>query len=430
MAYFNHAFRKSAIVSSLTSAGQAGDVLGVDITLNPGQLGAFNAKTWEALDITNATPDDCCNFVLAVGSPYPNDKIGPFHGGYQESIKTKAVNPKYISKIYRGLSNAAQNYILHVGNTSYSSANPPATGECCKTFLCGETYYLRIDAKGSPALRLLNHQAYLTVSAYGGCCADETIAPVAVDSTLMMIQWAEQIVESPILSPFVFPVVTSEDGDLYYPPGSTGLPVGADTWDNYTSAGHTEGECAGLTLIGAYEDTKFGDCTFQTSDFYEKEPVRLYASETDLNGNPCEFEGICTVVECAGRQANGLGETVARDFILSESYRQNHFATDLRIREITQGDALVGCAGLVDRNALYDRLFLLHNVPRFNNPTGTFDNDQYLVDLIFAAGSANLATVKAFLEGYAAGCGNDCTDPGAESGAACASPSVPLPTGA
>ena len=34
---------------------------------------------------------------------------------------------------------------------------------------------------------------------------------------------------------------------------------------------------------------------------------------------------------------------------------------------------------IVDRNALYDCYYILHSVPRFNNPSGTFDNDQYLV---------------------------------------------------
>jgi hypothetical protein len=31
---------------------------------------------------------------------------------------------------------------------------------------------------------------------------------------------------------------------------------------------------------------------------------------------------------------------------------------------------------------LYTRYYLLHSVPRFNNPTSTFDNDQYLLEII------------------------------------------------
>jgi len=260
----------------------------------------------------------------------------------------------------------------------------PACGTTCtnvKEFLCGETYSLRLDIKGSPAMRFLNHNAYATVDAYTGCCPDGAIAPVAVDSTEVMIKWADAITNNPIVSPFVQIVVQAEDGTLWYAPGTSATFLtanGADTWNNYVSAGHVTGACAGLILNGAYVDTKFGDCTFQVSDFYEKEPVRLYASEVDLTGDPCVFDGLCVVTECQGLQVQGLGETILRDLELSESYRQNFMATDLRIREITQGNQIISA---VDRNALYNRYAILHSVPRFNNPSGTFDNDQYLLEV-------------------------------------------------
>jgi len=253
--------------------------------------------------------------------------------------------------------------------------------DCCKEYLCGETYSLRLDIKGSPAMRFLDHNAYATVDAYTGCCPEGAIAPVAVDSTNVMILWASAITNNPIVSPFVQVVVQAEDGTLWYAPGTSATFLaanGADTWDNYVSAGHTDGECAGLILNGAYVDTKFGDCTFQVSDFYEKEPVRLYASEVDLTGDPCTFTTLCVVTECQGLQAQGLGETILRDLKLSESYRQNFMATDLRIREITQGNQIVNA---IDRNEIYYRYAILHSVPRFNNPSGTFDNDQYLLEV-------------------------------------------------
>jgi hypothetical protein len=75
----------------------------------------------------------------------------------------------------------------------------------------------------------------------------------------------------------------------------------------------------------------------------------------------------------------GLGESVARDVILSEQYRQNFFHSDFRIREITQGYSVFD---YINRNTLYTRYFLQHNVPRFNNPSSTFDNDQYLLEVI------------------------------------------------
>mgnify|MGYP003602106321 CR=1 FL=1 len=288
-----------------------------------------------------------------------------------------------------------------------TSANvDPITGSggtsCCKEFLCGETYNLRIDIKGSPALRYLNHNAYYTAAAYTGCCPDGSIAPTPVDSTEVYIKWADAILRYPVVNPFVQIIIQDEAGVLWYAPGTSAAELaalGGDTWDNYVSPGHTDGACAGMIFNGAYVDTKFGDCTFQVSDFYEKEPVKLYASEVDLNGDPCTFDGICVVHECLGTQPNGLGETMLRDLVLSEKYRQNFLHSDFRIREITQGNQIVEA---INRNGLYFQYYLQHSVPRFNNPSGTFDNDQYLLQII----SLNeLNTFANDVDEWLAGCG-------------------------
>ena len=117
---------------------------------------------------------------------------------------------------------------------------------------------------------------------------------------------------------------------------------------------------------------------------------------------------------------------------MSESYRQVNFATDLRIREITQGNDMLGTgAGQVDRAELYDRLMILHTVPRFNNPTGTFDNDQYLVELVAKASDAvavaALASIKADIITVLTAAGNEaCVEEAADNAVPCAAPSVPV----
>ncbi len=465
MSYFNHAFQKT-FVGTNGFTGLAEGKLGTPGNiLRGGQFAFVDAKTWNVL-ATDATPG-CCNLVLAAGSIYDNDKIGPFHGGYLESNKSKEINPRYVNRFYRVDPCQPSANVIHVGKTPYTDnralslaitndganiedgvytdipltdtsaptgsgliatitvvggvvtyvaitnggtgwvtgdvvttvdellpsdggvvTNPTFTvtagvgANCCVPFYCGETYSLRLDVKGSPALRYLNHNAYLIADAYTGCCPEGSITPVEVDSTLVYINWANAIVRSPLINPFILPVVIDEAGIAWYAPGTSPAFLAAfsvDTWDHYISPGHTDGACGGMVLNGAYVDTKFGDCTFQISDFYEKEPVKLYASLVDLNGDPCEFESLCVVTECASQQAMGLGESVARDVILSEAYRQNFFATDLRIREITQGTSVWN---YINRSQLYTRYYLQHNVPRFNNPSSTFDNDQYLLEVI------------------------------------------------
>ena len=507
MSYFNHAFQKSFVGVNAASPSGTGFVeLGKGVLGTPGNIlatGQFafvNPKTWKIQDTTYAS-QACCPLILAAGSLYAKDKVGPFHGGYKESNKSKEINPKYVSKFYFAPACAPSNNVIHVGytpftddqvltltisdtganitdgvynevefsggagsgfiakvtvvggeatvveivngGTGYVAANTltsvvgqfisdgvgavteveltvataGANAACKKDFLCGETYNLRLDIKGSPALRFLNHNAYLTLTAYTGCCPEGTIVPTAVDGTEVYIKWAQQIVDSPLISPFVLPVVSAEDKSLWYKPGSdlTGVtaPAGytiGGTWDNYVATAHVPGDYAGIILYGAYVDTKFGDCTFQVSDFYEKEPVRLYASEVDLNGDPCAFNSLCVVTECQGRQANGLGETVLRDVILSERYNQNFFHSDFRIREITQGNDLYKA---IDRLASYNRFYIQHHVPRFNNASSTFDNDQYLLEVIVSntttpTDGANGELFADFVNAWLNGCGGNC----------------------
>lgn len=499
MAYFNHAFKKTFLatgVSQSTTVTLLNGTTPAAVTSNgyltteglptyalnslsasaeaefgpyeSGYIGYFDPKTNLSL-----VPSNCCNVYLAGSAIYTNDKIGPFHGGYTETNKSKMINPRYVSRFYSVNPCEPQNEVLHVGSTfwtagggilSYSSAGGPITGltadlvnfpillnggtgtgaviivttdntgevtdwtitngigkgytvndvltvpgdtsgdfeitvdevttanvdpitgsggvSCCKEFLCGETYHLRVDVKGSPALRYLNHNAYYTAEAYTGCCPAGSIAPTPVDSTEVMILWANALLRYPVINPFFQIIIQDEAGVLWYAPGTSAAELaalGGDTWDNYVSTEHVDGACAGLIMNGAYVDTKFGDCTFQLTDFYEKEPVKLYASEVDLNGDPCTFDGICVVHECLGTQANGLGETILRELTLSEAYRQNFLHSDFRIREITQGNQIIAS---INRNALYYQYVLQHSVPRFNNPSSTFDNDQYLLQIV------------------------------------------------
>ena len=458
MSYFNHAFRKTLVASS--AAGPISPLNGVQLgtstanTLAAGQITFIDPETWRVYPTTGAITPNCCELILAAGSLMTNDKIGQFHGGYLESNKTKTIKAKYTNKVWSVPANPAQNYVLHAGLTPWTIANAPnsskpgeTAGTCCKQFLCGETYYLRVDVKGSPALRLLDHNSYLTLEAYTGCCVDDAIAPAPVDPRRVFIQWAEQVRRSKLMNQFAYPIVTFTNNNgaswTYYYPNDVNVatltPIAGVTFLNYSAwveQAYTSTMCAGLVLNGAYVESKFGNCTFQITDFYELEPVRIYASEVDYTGSPCEFQTLCIGVQCYGKQANGVGETVVRDVILSESYRQNFLASDFRIREITQGYDLYQNGGL-SRTAFYDRIYIQHSVPRFYNPTGTFDNDQYVIEIVTPANpalngtlGAGATAVLAQLTAWLTSCGSACTiDTDPYLGAACAasSPLVPLP---
>jgi hypothetical protein len=393
MAYFNHAFNK--VFNGQNAA--TGIVNGYDDTgtlsnaLTKGQFGFIDPKDWSAGTVDPTTAG--CPLILVAGSLYQNDKIGPFHGGYQESVKSKIINPKYVTAFYGVAPRDPQQMTIAVGVTPFTNPGGTPDAGCQKDFLCGSNYYLRVDLKGSPELRFLSRNSYYTAMAYTGCCTGET--PDPVDPTTVYIQWAKALMESPLMAPFIsitiyktdnLPIVnatSSPTGAYNKTTYDAAVRAGNLAWDLYTPVAGAAGLEAGMYIQGAYIDTQFGNCTFYPNDSIISflEPIKIYASEVDFNGDPCAFTGLCVDNACDPIQGTGSGENIVRELILSEGYNQTPFYTgrDLRIREITQG---YDVTNTINRGSRYYRYFIQHSVPRFNNPTGTFDNDQYLLEII------------------------------------------------
>ena len=397
--YFNHAFRKSFLgVSSQGDLSLA--TTGTTANLTAGQLGLFDAKTYQAIPATG--PGNTNNgqpFILAQGSfwklPGKKDKIGPYHGGYQESVKSKVINPKYINKVFTTCGLPSQNQIkdVEIGQIE-----------------CGKTYRLRIDLKGSPALRFLSHNIYRTLDAFSGCCTDDCTATCTgayVDPTIIAIQWAKQSIENPIITNFLKVSVTDWDGvavasyDPEAPNAGTvrntvaGFVELLNEYEPNTTEDFSNCDIkAKVRFEVAYLETKFGYCTFTPTDFYELQPLQMYASVVDETGDPCNVQCVSITGTWNNEvytpdfqepaQAQGVGETILRNLILDGRYRQEAYPDSsrvehLRMREIEANPGLE----TVNRNGLYSSVNILHSVPRFNNPTGTFDNDQYLLTVYF-----------------------------------------------
>lgn len=388
MAYFNHAFNK-------TFVGTAGFVTNGDATneLTLGQFAFYDPKTWNQFE---EAPAGCCPAVLVSASIHPNDKIGKFHGGYSESVKSKTINPKYVHRFYKVLPCTPQQAQITVGANGDNY-----TGSCAKEFLCGETYSLRLDIKGSPALRYLTRNSYYTSGAYTGCCPADAIAPVAVNPLIVYTKWAYDFLNSPLINPFIHVTITysTDAGGTWqaFEPVNTDDSTTAEALLPYTLEGAVlpgdENTLAGLIITGAYADTRFQDCTFYPNDSIIAflEPVKLFASEVDLNGDPCAFTGLCENDICQPIQLKGTGENVIRELILTEGYMQQPFytGTDLRIREVTNGNDVTAA---ISRTSYYTSYYIQHSVPRFNNPTGTFDNEQYLLEIVGAPELSTLIT--------------------------------------
>jgi|TARA_R100000081_G_scaffold25836_1_gene11450 hypothetical protein len=563
MAYFNHAFNKTFVVGSVAGAGVATSALA------SGQLALVNGDAWTSVAAGGGAPliPEGALAYLVQGSFYSKDSIGnnPGHGGYKESVKSKGINPRYITDLWRGNCSVA----------SKATAKLCLASDCAP---CGKTQFARIDVKGSPALRFLNHNAYAIGDSSNVCCVD---GQEYLDPALVLAKMMEQLIGNglakddvnyqagnPLITPFVaegdpdgvktFNAIAAVGVGTGYaasstalattvsPAGGSGLTVKVDsitaavvtvsltaggtgytngaqtnvatTSDgagsgatiNYTGSGNaitspslgnsggsgyvvgevltvaggsdgkvtvasiaatgaikavtvlnegagysvgdtvtvvgggnngaltvasvsagsievTETTAAGVvtteyytiaqaagvaaagnyvpstdpngstkisacvTLQGAYVDTVFGNCSFDTRDHYNAEPVEIILSSLDETGNPCNDCGVAS--RTPGSMQQVQGEEVIRELIMSERYRQNPYnqgnADSARFREIQMSDELLAA---VDRTATYRPYYLQHSVPRFNNPSGVFDNDQYVYKVYIKCDDGALKT--------------------------------------
>jgi len=365
MAYFNNAFQKTFVASSVDMAGST-----ATSALTAGELALVDGKDWKSLSVTSqATPAAGDLAYVVQGSFYTKDSIGnnPGHGGYKESVKSKGINPRYITRLWSAACLTA----------SQATASLSLASDCAP---CGKTQFMRIDVKGSPALRFLNHNAYAIGDSANICCVEgqEYIDPVLVAATM-----AQMVLADPLIKPFV---AEKSGGGV----DVTVTEAGVATTTTFTIAEALDGTYVPSTdptgvkavsvkvnFVGAYVDTVFGNCSFDTRDHFNAEPVEVLVSLLDETGNPCNDCGVATATPGSMQQTQG--EEVIRELILSERYRQSPYnqgnADSARIREIEMSDEILAA---VDRSSTYKAYYIQHSVPRFNNPTGVFDNDQYI----------------------------------------------------
>lgn len=443
MAYFSHAYQKIMIGNSLkTTVGSLTD-------LTAGQLGVvgMDHQTIDISDLTTASYATHPMVYLAQGSFHTVDEVG-MHSGYLRPVKSKGINPKYVSKVWVSDAKDAQNNVWHV-----------CSDNC--NLECDTTYRLRIDVKGSRVLGALQRNLYFNVDAYTGCCTDDPVDPITV-----LLQWANGINENPLGKPFVqasvvgliplgdfvvsvssgtITATVSDNADIvpevgnvlqvdddYYViatveeqtdddvvtgwtitvkeydwlTGETGSSAATlddmseealamylvPDMDNYepltdTTAISNSHSC--LVIESAYVDTKFGNCSYSKNDRVDIEPVIIKVSILDETGDPCVVNCFKPTEIQEAHQGAGYGETLLQEYILSKSYEQEFWEDDPRYRETKDQTFNTD----VDRTAKYKVLNILHSVPRKSNPSGTFDNDQYLIRILFKSTFDNSALI-------------------------------------
>ncbi len=363
MSYFNHAYKKMFLATSVEQAANT-----ATSALEAGEVALVDAADYQSVVSSGTCPDE---FLIVQGNLNQTDTLGgnPLHGGYAESIKSKIIKKNYVTAMWK------------VDGT-YASADPVV--KCFvadDAFAVSEHAQIRIDLKGSEVLRSLNRNEYFIADAKGcGASGDGDLTGLEV-----VTAWKDAINDDPIMSKFV--TATVED------------VVAADT----TAGALVPAQLASLILTVDYAATTFNANSFDTRDAYNTEPLTITVSAIDDDGDACGSSAIETAERVwtdvtAGTglvqvmlDADGVSEVrtaptvtgncVLRDLIQDGRYRQdggfNQGNKDSnRFREIEGGKKLVDAITVADPYVVY---YLQHSVPRFNNPTGVFDNDQYIV---------------------------------------------------
>ena len=236
MAYFNHAFNKTFVVSSVEEAANIGSG-----ALTAGQLALVDGSDWESVALQAGAGVPAIGSgdlaYIVQGSFYSKDTIGnnPGHGGYKESVKSKGLNPRYITKLWS----------TNCLTASQATASLSLASDCAP---CGKTQFMRIDVKGSPALRFLNHNAYAIADSANVCCID---GQEYIDPTVVLANMADMAISDPLIKPFVAEASLGAVRATTLSAAGTGYAVASDVATTGGSSGSSGFAVNILTVDGA-----------------------------------------------------------------------------------------------------------------------------------------------------------------------------------
>lgn len=138
---------------------------------------------------------------------------------------------------------------------------------------------------------------------------------------------------------------------------------------------------AGVKVTGAYADTRFGNCSFEPTDYFSTRPLRIQIEQVDSTGQPCDGPTKVTKLQY-GTVATQTGEYLIRQYLKAASLEAyNAWSTDPRIREVLDQHVM----RFIDRTKLYNLYYVVYLEDRFNaNWNTTQPNDKFETIIAFA----------------------------------------------
>ena len=150
----------------------------------------------------------------------------------------------------------------------------------------------------------------------------------------------------------------------------------------------------GIRITAGYIDPKFGNCSFQPTDYYENMPVKFEVSLLGEDDSACDVATWPSVHQSKiGRIARQSGEWVVREVLMKTAAYLKHvsqFSIDSRDREAFDMNLL----NSVDRNAFYN-LYYVSFGASYGIPTWRKnEQEQFTAVFAFKEGDASAATFE------------------------------------
>ncbi len=141
----------------------------------------------------------------------------------------------------------------------------------------------------------------------------------------------------------------------------------------------------GVKVTGAYADTKFGDCTFEPTDYFSVRPLRINISQIDEAGNPCTT-GVKVTKLQNGQVATQSGEWLRRQYLKASSLEAyNIWNNDPRIREVFDNQFLT----FIDNNKSYVVYYVVYTMNRNRANWATMHpSDKFETMIAFPVGTS------------------------------------------
>lgn len=146
----------------------------------------------------------------------------------------------------------------------------------------------------------------------------------------------------------------------------------------------------GIRISAGYYDPKFGQCSFDPTDYYENMPIKMEVSAMNEDANNCEFAALPTQVQTKiAKIARQSGEWVLREVIMkTEAYLQHvdQWSAQPRMREAFD----MQIQNSVDRNAFYI-LWYVTFYANYNQTSRKNEKEQFTAVIAFKENDAKLA---------------------------------------